>query len=469
MIPAACRGADADADAHPRVRVIGTMHDTSLFSGTCRGPRLDRPVINLGFGANGEMEVSVGRLIVELKQAALIVIDCSWNMAPDQIRANAPVLVRQFRQSWSATKPILLAEGTSAGAAWFQPAIAAMQAARRAALASAFAELTAAGVPNLHYQKGDELIGISGKADLPTAMGTHPTDLGHSMIAKHYAKLIPTLLHGGGVVHSSVVHSSSSVPPPAVVSRFGEAVTTAGECPPIDGFSPPTNVEAAEIEVRNAQPFDRDSVAWTDAKTLSVGGREDWGGLPRENFYDRFPLAAKADVNAAHKSIWGLSKCSSGEYIGFKIEGDVSQLFVCFNNTDSSGRNPSGGRLSIMWVGTTKERQLAVGTGRGLAQGLAACVFVCEGARSFYPPPRPPRAGTNAFVLQTCSSMRDGHRCNRSTHLRLPVRTICLTNTQGRRLAERGSISTARTSRLGPGSGRPTPWVHPPTIPSVVR
>ena len=37
-------------------------------------------------------------------------------------------------------------------------------------------------VENLHYVKGEDLIGTSGAVDLPTAMGTHPTDLGHHMM-----------------------------------------------------------------------------------------------------------------------------------------------------------------------------------------------------------------------------------------------------------------------------------------------
>ena len=39
---------------------------------------LARDVINLGFGGNGEMEASIGRLIIEMKQVALVVIDCNW-------------------------------------------------------------------------------------------------------------------------------------------------------------------------------------------------------------------------------------------------------------------------------------------------------------------------------------------------------------------------------------------------------
>jgi hypothetical protein len=88
------------------------------------------------------------------------------------------------------------AEGSDAGAAWLNLAIHATQAARRGALAAAYAELSAAKVPNLHYVKGEDLIGKSGATDLPTAMGTHPTDLGHHMIAAYYSKALPPILSG---------------------------------------------------------------------------------------------------------------------------------------------------------------------------------------------------------------------------------------------------------------------------------
>lgn len=58
---------------------------------------------------------AVGAVIAQVKQAAVIVIDCNWNMGPGEITTNAPLIVQQLREEWSATKPIVLAEGTSAG------------------------------------------------------------------------------------------------------------------------------------------------------------------------------------------------------------------------------------------------------------------------------------------------------------------------------------------------------------------
>jgi hypothetical protein len=89
---------------------------------------LGRAVINLGFGGNGEMERSVGALIAHgLRGAAMVVVDCNWNMNATGIRTNAVSIVRQLRSDWSPTKPLLLAEGHSGGAFWLHPADRAAQ------------------------------------------------------------------------------------------------------------------------------------------------------------------------------------------------------------------------------------------------------------------------------------------------------------------------------------------------------
>lgn len=92
------------------------------------------------------------------------------------------------------------------------------------------------------------------------------------------------------------------------------------------------------------------SLVWTDARTLGIGGRAPWDemSLPRESFWDRFPAAAKANVTRA---VWGLSKCSAGEFVEFELSAgaSVSALWVNYSLHDDAGNvNPSGGRLSIM-------------------------------------------------------------------------------------------------------------------------
>ena len=73
-------------------------------------------------------------------------------------------------------------------------------------------------------------------------------------------------------------------------------------------------------------------INWTVARSeLHIGGRAAWPGHTRENFYDRFPYDAQANVTSEHKGIWGLSKCSAGEFVGFRIAGNVTSLWVNYS------------------------------------------------------------------------------------------------------------------------------------------
>lgn len=289
---------------------------------------LGRSVVNLGFGGNGEMEWSVVRAIAELTQGAAVVIDCNWNMDPAHIRANASSVVRQLRAQWSGVAPIVLAEGTSAGAAWLVPAIQVAQLDRRSAPAAAFAELVVAGAPNLHYVHGDALLGTSGAVDLPTAMGTHPTDLGHTMIAAYYAATLPPILTG-------------TVSPPDAATAAATAAADARQRLWVLALFPGIRADdagqAAVVggcggTISTSNP----AIRWTDAATLFVGGRADWGDAWRESWYDRFPLEAKSDVTSGRggPDIWGLSKCTPGEFIGFALEGNVTSLWVNYSVHD---------------------------------------------------------------------------------------------------------------------------------------
>ena len=62
---------------------------------------------------------------------------------------------------------------------------------RRAALKDAYRRLVASGVKNLHYLKGDDLLGKDGDA---TVDGSHPSDLGMVRYADAYEKALRPLL-----------------------------------------------------------------------------------------------------------------------------------------------------------------------------------------------------------------------------------------------------------------------------------
>lgn len=97
---------------------------------------------------------------------------------------------------------------------------------------------------------------------------------------RYYARILPPILAGAPPSHPSPQEIASAL---TSASTLATAATTSP--------STPAAAAAATVEVAHtpACPSSEDATAvtWTDARTLSVGGRADWGGLPRENWYVR--------------------------------------------------------------------------------------------------------------------------------------------------------------------------------------
>ena len=137
------------------------------------GRRLDRPVINLGFSGSGRMDSGVVDLLAEL-DPSVYVIDCLPNMDAALVKERTEHLVRKLRSARSRT-PILLVEDRTFSQAPVVPGLARAHAERRAELSGAFRRLRSAGVGNLHYLRGDGLLGSDTEG---TVDGSHPNDLG---------------------------------------------------------------------------------------------------------------------------------------------------------------------------------------------------------------------------------------------------------------------------------------------------
>lgn len=179
----------AFAGLPPRNAKPIVFYGTSINQGGCAtrpgmaytailGRRLDRPMINLGFSGNGEMDASVGVLLAEL-DPAVYVIDCLPNMEAKLVAERTEPLVRQLRKARPDT-PIVLVEDRTYSYAFLKRAVRDRQAASRAALRAAHERLIAAGVKGLYYVPGDSLLGADGEA---TVDGSHPNDLGMTRLA----------------------------------------------------------------------------------------------------------------------------------------------------------------------------------------------------------------------------------------------------------------------------------------------
>jgi lysophospholipase L1-like esterase len=180
----------------PRTSKPLLFYGTSITHGACAsrpgmphpailGRRLDRPVINLGFSGNGEMEREVGALIMEI-DAAVYVIDCLPNLTGDQVAERAEPLVRQLREARAQT-PIVLVEDRTYANAQFKPSSQERHRASRAALRKAYDRLIADGFKHLHYIPGEGQLGDDTEG---TTDSSHPNDLGFMRMAD---ALEPTL------------------------------------------------------------------------------------------------------------------------------------------------------------------------------------------------------------------------------------------------------------------------------------
>lgn len=184
----------------PRSTKPIVYYGTSIAHGACSsrpgiafpailGRWFDRPVINLGFSGNGRMDAEVADLLAEL-DAAVFVIDCLPNMDAAAVAERTEPLVQRIRKA-RPEAPIVLVEDRTYANTPFLPARRQRHDGSRAALREAYQRLTTAGVKNLHYVEGDNLLGDDGEA---TTDSSHPSDLGMMRMAESLAPVLKPLL-----------------------------------------------------------------------------------------------------------------------------------------------------------------------------------------------------------------------------------------------------------------------------------
>ena len=179
------------------------FYGTSIIQGGCAsrpgavhtallGRGLERPVVNLGFSGNGEMDLALAELMGEI-DACVYVVDCLPNLNAAEVEARVEPFVEKLREARPET-PILLVEDRSfANAAWLESRRRHHEASR-AALRRGFEALQARGVRGLHYLEGNDLIGHDGEG---TVDGSHPTDLGFFRQAEVFRPVLERILARG--------------------------------------------------------------------------------------------------------------------------------------------------------------------------------------------------------------------------------------------------------------------------------
>ena len=176
------------------------FYGTSITQGGCAsrpgmvhtailGRWFDRPVVNLGFSGNGRMEAEVGKLMEEI-DASIFVIDCLPNVNAAQVTERTFDLVSGLRKA-KPNVPIVLVEDRNYTNSAFVASKAKHNRTNQAALKAEFQKLKAAGIKNLHYIEGKDLLGDDGEG---TVDSSHPTDLGFMRQAEAFRKVLAPLL-----------------------------------------------------------------------------------------------------------------------------------------------------------------------------------------------------------------------------------------------------------------------------------
>lgn len=192
------------APVAPRTEKPILFYGTSIMHGACAsrpgmsitgivGRRLNRPVINLGFSGNGRLEAEVGEFLCEL-DPAVYAIDCLPNIRGPEVAERTEPIVRQIRKARPDT-PILLVEDRTYTFSPFRKSARIRHEESRTAFRNAYQKLTKAGVKNLHYLEGADLLGDDGEG---ATDGSHPNDLGMMRYADAYEAALNPILKSIG-------------------------------------------------------------------------------------------------------------------------------------------------------------------------------------------------------------------------------------------------------------------------------
>jgi len=176
------------------------FYGTSITQGGCAsrpgmvhtailGRWLDSPVINFGFSGNGKLDPEIGDLFQEL-DPSVFVLDCLPNMTAAEVAERTEPFVHKLRKTHPQT-PILLVEDRTYTNSFLIPSKRERNDTSRVELKKTYATLKAAGVKNLYYLEGENLLGDDGEG---TVDSSHPTDLGFVRQAEAFRKVLEPLL-----------------------------------------------------------------------------------------------------------------------------------------------------------------------------------------------------------------------------------------------------------------------------------
>lgn len=179
------------------------IYGTSITQGGCAsrpgmawtallGRKLQKPVVNIGFSSNGQLEQPVANLISEL-DANIFILDCMPNMgsfSEEEITTRLVATVKAIRSKHPQT-PIIVTEHADATINLMNTSLDKSFKRVNEIVSRAFKKLKAASFKNIYYLSAKE-IRLDNEC---TVDGSHPNDLGMERYASAYEKLIKKVVN----------------------------------------------------------------------------------------------------------------------------------------------------------------------------------------------------------------------------------------------------------------------------------
>ncbi len=179
------------------------VYGTSIAQGGCAsrpgmawtailGRKLNKPVINLGFSSNGQLEKPVADLISEI-DAGVVILDCMPNMytfGEAEITSRLEQTVRIMRSKHPLT-PIIIAQHADANINQMNASLDEDFKNVNKIIERAFKKLKSAAVKNIYFLSSSA-IGLNNES---TVDGQHPNDMGMKQYADAYEKLLKKMVY----------------------------------------------------------------------------------------------------------------------------------------------------------------------------------------------------------------------------------------------------------------------------------
>ena len=158
--------------------------------------RLNIETVGLGFSGNGRDDPEVARLIAQIPDPRLLVLDYEPNRVSTELfRQTLPQFIRIFREAHPLV-PILVVSRIPSASDLVDENVLQARCKRREFQRQAVADLRAAGDANIFFYDGSTLLGDD--FDECTVDGIHPTDLGFLRIANGLEPVLRAILEGKG-------------------------------------------------------------------------------------------------------------------------------------------------------------------------------------------------------------------------------------------------------------------------------